>query len=198
MFYVHSRSGMSQMMPSNKRRTKNESPRKCKRWIARRFTYAVLCCALTLYKHVPQPVIDSAMFYLHSCSPMCQMMPSNHRSIRNESCHPQMCPIARWFMYAVVSRVVITHCCVAQRLASGHSLCDRNGQKEAPVRTPDHRRRRWTHILLLNTPIGQRCGLAAVCNVVARCDRLTLRRTTCLGYLAFQRVYCASQQRFSV
>ena len=171
MFYLHRRCGMCQMMPSNQISTKNGSSRPQKRRIARRFTYAVLCCAVIRYQHLTQPVICSPIFYLHSLCPVCQMMPSNQRSTKNESSHPQKRPIARWFTYAVLCRAVISHCCVAQRLTSGHSLCVRNAQKKAPVRAPDHRRRHSTHTLLQNPPIGQRCFLPALCNVVARCDR---------------------------
>ena len=154
MFYPHSRSGMCQMMPSNQRSTKNGSFHPQKRQIARRFTYAVLCCALIRYKHVRQPDIGYPIFYLRSLSPMSQMMPSNKRSNENESTHPRKRPIARWFTYAVLCRAVISHCCVAQRLTSGHSLFVRNRQKEAPVRPPDHRRRHSTHTLPQNPPIG--------------------------------------------
>ena len=70
------------MMPSNQRSTQNRSLHPQKRRIARRFTYAVLCCAVMRYKHVAQPVIGSPMFSLHSPSPMCQMMPSNQRSTK--------------------------------------------------------------------------------------------------------------------
>ena len=171
MFYLHSRSGMCQMMPSNQRSTKNGSSHPEKRRIARRFTYAVLCCAVIHYKHVAQPVIGSLIFYLWSRSGMCQMMPSNQRSTKNESSHPQKRPIGRWFTCAVLCRAVISHCCVVQCFTKGHSLCVRNAQREAPVRPPDHRCRHSTHTLLPNPPIGQRCLLAAFCNVVVHCDR---------------------------
>ena len=113
MFYLHSRSGMCQMMPSNQRSTKNGSSHPQKRRIARRFTYAVLCCAALRFKHARQPVMGCPIFYLHSPSPMCQMMPSNQRSSKNQNCHPQKRPITRWFTYAVLRRAVISHCCVA-------------------------------------------------------------------------------------
>ena len=171
MFYLHSRSGMSQMMPSNQRSTRNGSSHPQKRRIARRFTYAVLCCAVIRYKHVRQPVIGCPIFYLHSLSPMCHMMPSNQRSTKKESSHPQKRPIARWFTHAVLCRAVISHCCVAQYLTSGHSLFVRNAQNKAAVGPPDHRRRHPMHTQLQNLPIGKRCVLAALCNVVARCDR---------------------------
>ena len=198
MFYLHSRSGMCQIMPSNQISTQNGSSHPQKRRIASRFTYAVFCCAVIHYKQVTQPVIGSPIFYLHSLPPMCQMMPSNQRSTKNESSHPQKRPIARWSTYAVLCCAVISHCCVAQRLTSGHSLCARNVQKEAPVRPPDHRRRHSTHTLLQNPPIGQRCVLAALCNVVARCNKEIGRRTTCLGYFAFYSVQRATQQPCSV
>ena len=154
MFYLHRRSGMCQMMPSNQRSTKNGSSQPQKRQIARRFTYAVLCCAVIRYKHVKEPVICSLIFYLHSLSPMCQMMPSNQRSTKRESSHPKKRPIARWLKHALLFRAVISHCCVAQRLTSGQSLFVRNAQKEAPLRPPDHRRRHSTHTLLQNPPLG--------------------------------------------
>ena len=124
--YLQSRSRMCQMMPSNQRRTKNEPSHTQKRRIARGFTYAVLCCAVIRYKHVTQPVRGSTIFYLHSLSQMCQMMPSNQRSTKNKSLHPQERPIARLFTYAISSRAVISHCCGAQCLRSGHSSCVRN------------------------------------------------------------------------
>ena len=154
MFFLHSRSGMCQMMPSNQRSTKNGSCHPQKRRIARRFTYAVLCCAVIRYKHVRQPVIGCPIFYLHSLSPMCQMIPSNQRSTKSEGPHPQKRPIARWFTHAVFCRAVISHCCVAQRLTSGHSLFVRNAQREAPVRAHNHRCRHSTHTLLQNPPVG--------------------------------------------
>ena len=88
MFYLHSRSGMCQMMPRNQRSTENGSSHPQKRRIARRFTYAVLCCAVIRYKHVRQPVISCPIFYLHSLSPMCQMMPSNQRSTKKRKLPP--------------------------------------------------------------------------------------------------------------
>ena len=154
MFYLRSRSGMCQMMPSNQRSTKNGISHPQKRRIARRFSYAVLCCAVIRYKHVRQPVIGCPIFYLHSLSPMCQIMPSNQRSTKKASSHPQKRPIARWFTHTVLCCAVISHCCVAQRLTSGHSLFVRNAGKEAPVRPPNHRRRHSTHTLLQNLPIG--------------------------------------------
>ena len=189
-------------MPSNQRSTKNGGSYPEKRQIARGFTHTVFCCAVIRYKHVAQPVIGCPMFYLQSLPPMCQMMPSNQRSTKNQSSHPQKRPIARWFTYwftyAVLCGAVISHCCLAQRLTSRRSLCVRTAQKEAPVRPPDHRRRRPTHNLLQNTPIRQRCVLAALCNIVARCDRQMARCTTCLGYFAFHSVQRASQQPCSV
>ena len=92
MFCLHSRSRMCQMMPSNQRSTKNGSSHPPKRQIARRFTYAVLCCAVIRYKHITQFIIGSLIFYLHSLSPLCQRMPSNQRSIKSESFHPQKTP----------------------------------------------------------------------------------------------------------
>ena len=154
MLYLQSRSGTCQMMPSNQRSTKNGSSHPQKRRIARRFTYAVLCCAVIRYKHVRQPVIRAPIFCLHSLSAMCQMMPSHQRSTKNVSSQPQKRPILRWYTYAVLCRAVISHCCVVQRPTSGHSFCVRNAQKEAPVRPPDHRRRHSTHTLLQNPPIG--------------------------------------------
>ena len=148
MFHLHSRSGMCQMMPSNQGSTKNESSHPQKRRIARRFTYAVLWCTVIRYKLFAQPVIGSAMLYLHSRSPMCQMMPSNQRSTKNGRFHPRKRPFATWLTYAVLCRAVIIHCCVAQRLTRSHSKCVKNAQKRAPVRPPDHRCRRLTHTLL--------------------------------------------------
>ena len=153
MFYLHSRSGLCQMMPSNQRSTKNGNSHPQKRRIARRFTYAVLHCAVIRYKHVRQPVISCPIFYLNSLSPMCQMMPSSQRSSKNGSSDQQKRPIARWFTHAVLCCAVISHCCVAQRLTSGHSLFVRSAQKEAAVRLPDRRRRHSTHTLLQKPPI---------------------------------------------
>ena len=77
---------------------------------------------MTGNKHVLQPVTGSAMFYLHSHSGMCQMMPSNQRSTKNESSHRQKRRIARRFTYAVL-------CCAVIR----YNLCGAVGVSEASL-----------------------------------------------------------------
>ena len=101
MFYLHSPSGMCQMMLSNQRSTRKGGFNPQKRQIARRFTYAVLCCAVIRFEHVRQPDIGCPILHLHSPSPMCQMMPNNRKSTKNESSHPEKRPIARQFCVAL-------------------------------------------------------------------------------------------------
>ena len=126
-------------------------------------------------KHVSQHVTGSAMFYFHSRSGICQMMPRNQRSTKNGSSHPQKRLIARRFTYAVLCCAVIclyarhTTCSPLSHLVPSQPFSNVSHDAKQPKK---HQKRKHPPTEASDRP------LVYICSFPSRCDKSLLRRAT--------------------